>query len=131
VRPPGCRAALDIGTHHKTGTVLTRNVFRDLGERLGLRFFSGWQHQLPEAADIWFMEYSRINPDDFPAIRGLHVIRHPLNIIFSGYRYHQICNEAGVLTLMLGPRRTVFRTAMTAFRIKSSFAHSRFTLASP
>ncbi len=82
-----------VGTHHKTGTMLFKRIFSGISTSLGLQFFSGWQADLPPDTDVWFMEHSRINLDPTVPLRGIHVVRHPVNIILSGYRYHNICSE--------------------------------------
>ena len=82
-----------VGTHHKTGTKLFQNIFFEVSKLLGLQYFSGWQANLPAGTDVWFMGHSRIDFDPTYKIRGIHVVRHPLNIILSGYRYHRICKE--------------------------------------
>jgi hypothetical protein len=82
-----------VGTHHKTGSVLFADVFRHLSAKLGLTYFAGWQRDLDPVTDIWFMEHSRIDADALDDVRGVHVIRHPLNVVYSGYKYHKICDE--------------------------------------
>ena len=82
-----------VGTHHKTGTILFQSVFWGVSQHLGLRFYSGWQANLPPATDLWFMEHSRIDPERLDRVKGIHVIRHPLEVICSAYRWHLMCNE--------------------------------------
>ena len=82
-----------VGTHHKTGSVLFHGVFGAVSKRLGLRFYSGWQRTLPPATDVWFMEHSRIDPERFNHAKGIHAIRHPLDVICSAYRWHLVCDE--------------------------------------
>ncbi|MEA2936464.1 MAG: hypothetical protein QOD74_3110 [Variibacter sp.] len=84
---------LFVGTHHKTGTQLLLRVCRDIGAELGLKFFEGWQRDLPADTDIWFMLHSRVDATAIPNLRGAHLVRHPLNLLCSGYRYHRECTE--------------------------------------
>ena len=82
-----------VGTHHKTGSVLFYNVFSGIAKALSLHFYSGPQSKLPPGAQIWFSEHSLLYARDFTEITGLHVIRHPLEVICSAYRYHLVCKE--------------------------------------
>lgn len=84
---------LFVGTHHKTGTQLCMHVFRDIAAELGLKFFDGWQRNLPAGTDLWFMLHSRVDAAAIPGLRGAHFVRHPLSLLCSGYRYHRICTE--------------------------------------
>src|SRR5207244_8251072 len=83
-----------IGTHHKSGTILFWRIFRDVAVAFSLEVYPGIQRKLPPTTQIWFMEHSKIFPEDFTEITGIHVIRHPFDLICSGYRYHLVCNEA-------------------------------------
>jgi hypothetical protein len=83
-----------IGTHHKTGTTLFLNVFYEVSQLLGLKFSLCGQSRLPPDTQIWFQEHSRIRVNAFTEIEGVHVIRHPLEVICSGYRYHLVCRES-------------------------------------
>jgi hypothetical protein len=83
-----------IGTHHKTGTVLMYKIFRDLSKALGLAFFTGPQEEIPPGTEIWLEDHSHIDPSklDRPLV-GVHVVRHPYEILASAYRYHLVCQE--------------------------------------
>jgi hypothetical protein len=87
-----------VGAHHKTGSSLFRKIFSDVGRKLGLSYFCGRQADLPPKTDIWCNEYSLIDTRRLPVIRGVHVIRHPLEVIASGYRWHLICQEKWCVT---------------------------------
>jgi len=83
-----------IGTHHKTGTVLTYRVFRDISAKLGLSFFAGRQEDLPRGTEVWIEDHTEIDPSRLDrSLLGVHVIRHPHDIIASAYRYHLVCDE--------------------------------------
>ena len=88
-----------IGTHHKTGTILFQSVFTDISHILGLRMFVGRQQRLPPDTGIWFMPHSRISPDELPGLKGVHVVRHPHNVIKSAYRYHKTCQESWAIDI--------------------------------
>ena len=83
-----------IGTHHKTGTVLLYRVFRDLSRTFGLSYFVGPQEYLPNGTEIWFEDHSRVQLEALTQpVLGVHVIRHPYEILASAYRYHLVCGE--------------------------------------
>jgi len=77
-----------VGTHHKTGTVLFGSVFKAVANELGLDFYTGSQRRLPAKTQVWFNEHSWIDRSAFAAIVGIHVVRHPLEVVCSAYRYH-------------------------------------------
>lgn len=78
-----------VATHHKTGTVLMNEIFGQVCRIKGWKFFYGRQEDLPEDADLFFQDHSRIDPEALPAgFKGIHVIRHPMEVVVSGYRYH-------------------------------------------
>jgi hypothetical protein len=82
-----------VGTHHKTGSLLFKKVFRDVSAAFGLTFYEGWQDQVGPETDVWFMEHSRIDAAALDDVKGVHVVRHPLSVIYSGYKYHKACRE--------------------------------------
>jgi hypothetical protein len=83
-----------IGTHHKTGTVLMYRVFRDLSRAFGFKYFVGPQEDLPDSTEVWFEDHSRIQLETLAqAVLGVHVIRHPYEILASAYRYYLVCGE--------------------------------------
>jgi hypothetical protein len=87
-----------VGAHHKTGSSLFRKIFSDVARKLGLSYFCGSQADLPPETDIWCNEYSLIDARALLVVRGVHVIRHPLEVIASGYRWHLICQEKWCVT---------------------------------
>jgi len=82
-----------VGTHHKSGTMLFAKIFKAIAKELSLNFYAGLQPQLPPETQIWFNERSRIQTECFETIGGIHVVRHPLDLICSAYRYHLLGNE--------------------------------------
>src|SRR5688500_651978 len=82
-----------IGAHHKTGSQLFKKVFSDISRELGLRLHKGTQSKLPAGTDIWYHDHSIIDRRRLPVVRGVHLIRHPLEVIVSGYRWHLVCHE--------------------------------------
>ena len=83
-----------VGTHHKTGTVWMRDVFRQICEHRGTLFFSGRQRDAPAACAVIFEDHSKF---DLAALavpfRGLHMIRDPRDVITSGAFYHRHAAE--------------------------------------
>jgi hypothetical protein len=82
-----------VGTHHKTGTVWMRKVFKKVANNSDLKFFSGLQDNLPEQYDIFCQDHSRFTLESFSSYRGMHLIRDPRDIIVSGCFYHQKSEE--------------------------------------
>jgi len=83
-----------VGTHHKTGTVWMRKVFKCICGRLNLTFFSGEQNNLPLDFDVFLQNHSRFHPENISEpVRGVHVIRDPRDRIVSGMYYHQKSEE--------------------------------------
>ena len=92
-----------VGTHHKTGTLWMRAVFRRLAGMLGLSehvvyprtarpkvdpmreraLLMSWSSRFP----AWLMAR--------PDARVLHVIRDPRDVLLSGMRYHRHAGEKG------------------------------------
>jgi hypothetical protein len=85
-----------VATHHKTGTVWMRKVFKRVAALHALRFFAGKQTDLPSDTDIFLQHASRFDLDALPrpAYRGVHLIRDPRDIIVSACFYHQKSEEA-------------------------------------
>ena len=83
-----------VGTHHKTGTVWMRDVFRQICGHRGTLFFSGRQRDAPAACAVIFEDHSKF---DLAALavpfRGLHMIRDPRDVITSGAFYHRHAAE--------------------------------------
>ncbi|WP_371156352.1 sulfotransferase domain-containing protein [Jannaschia sp. 2305UL9-9] len=91
-----------IGTHHKTGTLWMRAVFRKLAawmqvpERVVYPSVTG--KVIPDDDRIFLFSWSStFRPAilDLPEVRILHVIRDPRDVLLSGYRYHQHAPRKG------------------------------------
>lgn len=85
-----------IGTHHKTGSVWMKNLFRTISREVGLRF---WDVRLPVPdgnVDIFMDDHSKFEKAELPTgeFRGIHVIRDPRDVIVSGCFFHQKSDEA-------------------------------------
>ncbi|PWJ22094.1 sulfotransferase domain-containing protein [Jannaschia seohaensis] len=84
-----------VGTHHKTGTLWMRAVFRRLATRLGVEkrvVFPSTRKRIPPRERIFLFSWSSTFPDDLlarPDARILHVIRDPRDVLLSGMRYHR------------------------------------------
>jgi len=85
-----------VGTHHKTGTVWLRSIFRKICEQHSLKLFAGEQDQATGVDyDIFFQQHSRFDLQAFDEpVRGLHLIRDPRDVVISGCFYHQSSVEA-------------------------------------
>lgn len=94
VRNPEKASLQLVGTHHKTGTVWMRDVFRQICEHRGTPFFSGRQRDAPASCAVMFQDHSEF---DLAALavpfRGLHMIRDPRDVIISGAFYHRHAAE--------------------------------------
>lgn len=94
VRNPEKASLQLVGTHHKTGTVWIRDVFRQICEHRGTPFFSGRQRDAPASCAVMFQDHSEF---DLAALavpfRGLHMIRDPRDVIISAAFYHRHAAE--------------------------------------
>lgn len=90
-----------IATHHKTGTVWMRNVFRDIAQELGIRFvYVGKKVPQPGkfAPPAIFLN-DHANFASMPWLlhgessRILHVVRDPRDVLISAMHYHRVANE--------------------------------------
>lgn len=84
-----------IGTHHKTGTLWMRAVFRRLANALGVAHHVTFPNQglrlVTEAERVFLFQWSSKFPPellDRPDARILHMIRDPRDVLLSGMRYH-------------------------------------------
>lgn len=87
-RPP---QPIALFCHHKTGTVLRHNVFNDIGYWFGWRnhLFQRAQFNWREQIDIAQFVHSSVDPNGIPkSFHGVHVVRHPVSVLVSGYHYH-------------------------------------------
>ena len=79
-----------IGVHHKCGTVLMAQFAKTAQEHLGKKIHLGEQKDLDEMnVDIWLEKKSKIDLSLLKRrYRMIHIIRHPKELICSGYYYH-------------------------------------------
>lgn len=85
-----------VGTHHKTGTLWMRAVFRRLANALGVAHHVTYPNQgtklVPEGDRVFLFQWSSKFPPELlarPDARILHMIRDPRDVLLSGMRYHQ------------------------------------------
>lgn len=71
----------NVVTEHKTGTVLVHNIFRQ------------YKNQHKNIEIRLEQHLSDITIEDINKHKTIFFKRHPLEIIMSGMRYHQVCNE--------------------------------------
>ncbi len=88
---------LCVGTHHKTGTIWMRKVFRDIHQDQSIPFMQCYRaKRLADAAKVGpqiIVNWSSKFPNELMGLdyaRFLHVIRDPRDVLLSGTRYHQI-----------------------------------------
>ena len=96
-----------LATHHKTGTVWMRDLFRGIADRLGGTFIrlpagapvdlAPLQRQPPPV--VLFQDHGRFGPLDLAQLdqsgdaRGLHIVRDPRDVLISGAHYHSWSHE--------------------------------------
>ena len=85
-----------MGTHHKTGTVWMRRVFREISKVLDIQFkaiHKPWKFEnIPKTDRVIVVNWgSRFAPELFanPEARFFHLIRDPRDVLLSGARYHE------------------------------------------
>ena len=87
---------LCVGTHHKTGTVWMRRVWRLIGEALSIPFVpvhnpAKWQ-KIPTTGRVIVVNWAGAFAQelfDREDARFLHIIRDPRDVLLSGARYHE------------------------------------------
>lgn len=85
-----------VCTNHKTGTYLMKNVFSTFALKANIPFIGMRKPKKPDNSII-FVNHSchinrYINLKKY-TYKGIHIIRHPYEIIMSATRYHQITDE--------------------------------------
>jgi hypothetical protein len=92
---PAPPSPIFVFTHHKTGTVLFRNLFHEVARTFGW----SWSEHFrwcddPPGTDVTFFGTSLAGPRVMAQeFRGVHVVRDPRNVLLSGYGYHRRCRE--------------------------------------
>jgi len=88
---------LCIGTHHKTGTIWMRKVFKLIAKTQDIPFMQLYRAiRLKDAAPTGpqiMVNWSANFPNELLAMehaRFLHIIRDPRDVLLSGMRYHRI-----------------------------------------
>lgn len=86
-----------IGTHHKTGTIWMRKLWRAISRDQNIPFMQCYREKkLAEAAETGpqiIVNWSSTFPQklmDMDHARFIHIIRDPRDVLLSGMRYHRI-----------------------------------------
>ena len=86
-------------THHKTGTVLFKEILKEISKEFQFKLQICNQSELCDDTHIWFEWHSNV---DFEQIkrpyRCIHIIRDPRDVVVSGYFYHLRCEEDWCIT---------------------------------
>jgi len=97
-----------IGTHHKTGTVLMRHILRTICPLLNWRCSIDNEPMTCNSADqaraagfqVCFLQhgiqFKKVQSTERP-FRFVHVMRDPMEVVISGYKYHLKTTERWAL----------------------------------
>ena len=93
LKPP---RVLCVGTHHKTGTVWMRRVFREISQVMGIPMIGihrpeKWE-RVPDTGRVIVVNWAaRFAPElrNRDDVRLFHLIRDPRDVLLSGARYHE------------------------------------------
>lgn len=87
---------LGIGTHHKTGTIWMRKVFRQVASDLNIPTMQVYRAKrladLPATGPAVILNWHTSFPPELVARRDtrfIHIIRDPRDVLLSGMRYHR------------------------------------------
>ncbi|HEY1613347.1 MAG TPA: sulfotransferase domain-containing protein [Rhizomicrobium sp.] len=95
-----------VSTHHKTGSVWMRTVFKAIASATGIPFVNlSKKHAIDPGSlstpQIMFSDHSNFSGcswlPDHPDCRILHIIRDPRDVIISAMHYHCRAKEAWLL----------------------------------
>jgi hypothetical protein len=91
-----------VGTHHKTGTLWMRQVFRALAQAIGVPHHGAYgdraERHIKDGERVMLFQWSSAFDDTIlnrPDARILHMIRDPRDVLLSGMKYHQVAPEGG------------------------------------
>lgn len=86
-----------IGTHHKTGTIWMRKVWRAIHREQDIPFMQCYRPKrlkdLPETGPQIVVNWHSTFPKQLLAMeeaRFIHIIRDPRDVLLSGMRYHRV-----------------------------------------
>jgi len=86
-----------IATHHKTGHHLMRDIFRLLSTHSGIKYYDvSLMSAVPDDAELVVYEQNkgmllsyRCSIDSKMVSKGVHIVRHPYEVVVSGYNWHK------------------------------------------